>query len=160
MWCLLVTQPSNSVSTSAGGREQEPKPYRFLVEKHLLSISHAVMDRYDDMMEQLLEPEVLDLAERYSGALQQIYKSYCTLDDCLAYRCPTPPLPPRAPSPSSSPCFAFWLNDGRHPSTCRSVTPIRPNPKSLPASVLLLSYRSVFKPACMCNKSCCFWKCC
>eukprot|EP00873_Tetraselmis_striata_P027665 jgi/Tetstr1/447929/TSEL_035236.t1 len=65
--------------------KKEPKPYRFLVEKHLLSISHAVMDRYDDMMEQLLEPEVLDLAERYSGALQQIYKSYCTLDDCLAY---------------------------------------------------------------------------
>eukprot|EP00193_Tetraselmis_chui_P017924 CAMPEP_0177776862 /NCGR_PEP_ID=MMETSP0491_2-20121128/14956_1 /TAXON_ID=63592 /ORGANISM="Tetraselmis chuii, Strain PLY429" /LENGTH=177 /DNA_ID=CAMNT_0019295715 /DNA_START=380 /DNA_END=911 /DNA_ORIENTATION=- len=44
-----------------------------------------MMDRYDDMMEELLDPEVLDLAEGFSAALQQVFKSYCTLDDCLAY---------------------------------------------------------------------------
>jgi hypothetical protein len=66
---------------------KEKDPWRTLVEKHFLSLSQSALERYDNMMEQLFDDEVVELAEDYSAMLQQVFKIYCTMDGSLAYRC-------------------------------------------------------------------------
>lgn len=58
------------------------------MERHLLSLSHSALERYDVMMEQLLEPEVQETAEAFSAALQRVFKIYCSMDEMIAFRWP------------------------------------------------------------------------